>query len=1327
MRSSTFIAVVFTLALTAISLPAGAQTFPGVSWEERDPGQVGLDSGIIDQFAASLGGDGVIVKDGYLVKKWGGYANRSDWASALKPVMSTLLFVAVEEGRVGSVDTLVRPFVQAQYAGDLTAADQSMTFRHLADMTSGYARGEAPGQAWAYNDVAIMLYSRLLFDEVFSDTPNNVATSRLSALQFQDGGVFGSRSGRGVDASPRDFARIGWLWLNYGNWDGVQIIPHSYFDDYMQPDVSVSLPRTSSSGSDYLGVGTIGGGTDQTGHGPGIYGFNWWFNAITPNGQLTWPDAPQDTFQANGHWNVEVVTVIPSLGLVVACRGNWGTFEPGNAGASMNAKLAQLASAVTGGPHPGQVIIDPDHPEWLKRHGGGPVFISGPGDPEGFLYRGSRNADGTRNGDQLALINKLIAQGGNTIYMQMVRSHDGDGQPDHNPFVDSNPSLGLDPDILNQWEEWFTLMDQNGIIIYLFFYDDTARIWNTGDTVSAAEQAFIEGIVETFEHHRNLIWVVAEESEEAYTSARVRAIAEVIRQADEHEHVIANHHHKGIDFKAWAPGSALTQFAIQYFEGTAAQLHDGMVAAWQAAGGNYNLVMSEVADHGSGSTMRLKSWACAMGGAYVMVLGMDIAGTSTADLGYLRILQNFFESTDFTSMAPHDELAHGDTRWVLAEPGRSYIAYTNNRVGELGLKNLTSGNYDMLWKDCVSGTTVDQTGILLGDGDHTWPTPGGIGGELVVWVQRTGGTGNVSPTAESQVLTVEQPASLNVTLGYNDPDGPGPYQFTIVSGPDHGQLSGTDADRTYTPDPDFAGLDGFDWRVSDSIDDSNIATITINVDAAGNQPPVANDMSLTTLADTPVGIQLAYTDPDGPGPYSVTIDTPPAHGTLSGVGNDREYIPDSGWTGVDIIIWHVSDGLDDSNPAMVAVTVREAPAGLVAHWMLDESAGTTASDTSGNGWDGTLVNMDPASDWVTGRIRNGLDFDGQDDHVLIAGNFDPADQGTVTFWMKPVLDGGRQRVLSGHDAFEVTIEADGTISNQLFAAASDVLAGSSVVSGAWVHVACTYDRNGGAMRIYLDGAENASAAMADDDPGAFGLVLGNRLDRADHFFGILDDLRIYDRVLEPTEIADLASSSTAGAGLLAFTRADWEVSESAGSLDVEVTRTGGNLGEVSVHFETVDGTASSAGGQDFTARSEVLTWTDGQDGPQTVTIVITDDADVEQDERFVAGLSEPQGGAALGLIVSAIITIADDDGIQPDGGNDGSADDGGTNPDGGSDGSADDGGTNPADGGNDGGVADGEVSPGDGCGCGSGGQPVGLLGLVLLALAGRRRRRPDIS
>ncbi|MCD8533777.1 MAG: hypothetical protein LR011_02885, partial [Verrucomicrobia bacterium] len=114
--------------------------------------------------------------------------------------------------------------------------------------------------------------------------------------------------------------------------------------------------------------------------------------------------------------------------------------------------------------------MDSENSRYLKREGGGHIFICGPGDPEGFLFRGELNVDGTRTGDQIEIIQKMIHYGGNSLYLQAVRSHGGDGSPDHNPFVNHDPEQGLNKAVLDQWESWLSLMDDHGILIYFFLY-----------------------------------------------------------------------------------------------------------------------------------------------------------------------------------------------------------------------------------------------------------------------------------------------------------------------------------------------------------------------------------------------------------------------------------------------------------------------------------------------------------------------------------------------------------------------------------------------------------------------------------------------------------------------------------------------------------------------------------------------------------------------------------------------------------------------------------------------------------------------------------------
>ena len=171
----------------------------------------------------------------------------------------------------------------------------------------------------------------------------------------------------------------------------------------------------------------------------------------------------------------------------------------------------QLKPIPPSAPMEGQIVVDPSNPAWLVYHGGGPHFLCGPGDPEDFLYRGIRQRDGTRVGDQEVLIEKLRDSGANAIYVQAVRSHGGDGESDHNPFVESDPERGLDETIVDQWNIWFTTLNELGVTIYFFIYDDSSRIWNTRSSVSEDEAKFVSGLVNRLKHHKRLVWVVAEE------------------------------------------------------------------------------------------------------------------------------------------------------------------------------------------------------------------------------------------------------------------------------------------------------------------------------------------------------------------------------------------------------------------------------------------------------------------------------------------------------------------------------------------------------------------------------------------------------------------------------------------------------------------------------------------------------------------------------------------------------------------------------------------------------------------------------------------------
>jgi CubicO group peptidase (beta-lactamase class C family) len=205
--------------------PSGELVFPVPSWTTIPPETVGLDPLILQDLQDLVGGSGMIVRYGYQAWSWGDITEPQNWASASKPVLSTLLFMAVDEGRCTFGSTM------SLYHSGGSAKDRAITFYDLANNISGYSRGEDPGEAWAYNDFAINLYGYTISYGVYGEAPSTLFPSKLSFLGFEDPVIFSdAQYGRVVGMSIRDFSRLGLLWLARGIWDGTSRVADSNFD-----------------------------------------------------------------------------------------------------------------------------------------------------------------------------------------------------------------------------------------------------------------------------------------------------------------------------------------------------------------------------------------------------------------------------------------------------------------------------------------------------------------------------------------------------------------------------------------------------------------------------------------------------------------------------------------------------------------------------------------------------------------------------------------------------------------------------------------------------------------------------------------------------------------------------------------------------------------------------------------------------------------------------------------------------------------------------------------------------------------------------------------
>jgi hypothetical protein len=419
---------------------------------------------------------------------------------------------------------------------------------------------------------------------------------------------------------------------------------------------------------------------------------------------------------------------------------------------------------------PGQIIVAGSKPGYLKYNGGGPAFLSGPDDPEVFFFMGNLNPDGTRSGGpQEQIIERLAKTGASAFQVQMFRMRrcniKDEGDDTHNPFVGHDPAKALNTAVLDQWDKWLDALEKAGVAVYLNFYNDATDVERMGWVLDARgnlhpdEERFVTGIVNRFKRRKNILWGLEESANKlpAERTRHFKKMAEVIARTDNHRHpiiqsfVIPNDPDE--DFPAGGVLSdayygdphiriATWLHLIPHGDDLDMQYRE-YLRYWKRDSPHFIVMKNETfwRPYVAGEPLgRRYSWAAAMAGLH------NFEAQHKADRAAheprLREdghIARFMEQTDFYRMKPQSELASGSTRWVLANPGQSYIAYTFNAAAPLGLKSIAAGTYDLLWLDTVDGRTAVQKGVAVSSGDAKFTKPEALGGEVAVYIKRAGG------------------------------------------------------------------------------------------------------------------------------------------------------------------------------------------------------------------------------------------------------------------------------------------------------------------------------------------------------------------------------------------------------------------------------------------------------------------------------------------------------------------------------------------------------------------------------------------------------------
>jgi hypothetical protein len=229
------------------------------------------------------------------------------------------------------------------------------------------------------------------------------------------------------------------------------------------------------------------------------------------------------------------------------------------------------------------------------------------------------------------------------------------------------------------------------------------------------------------------------------------------------------------------------------------------------------------------------------------------------------------------------------------------------------------------------------------------------------------------------------------------------------------------------------------------------------------------------------------------------------------------------------LMWHTENDIAWQRPDALG-TIELA--GLVGWWKLDESEGTKAADSSGNGHSANLrgdAKWQPAG----GKLGGAIALDGNGDYLEVADEaaFDFTSGVTVAAWIKPnAWDKPWQAiVVKGEGAWRIQRNNE---TNTLEFACTGVrvpdnspygsLYGTRAIPlGEWRHVAGAYD--GGKMCIYVDGTLDVSQDAkgpigTDDEP----VLIGENAEQRNRFFnGLIDDVRVYNFGLPEAQIHQL--------------------------------------------------------------------------------------------------------------------------------------------------------------------------------------------------------------
>jgi hypothetical protein len=239
--------------------------------------------------------------------------------------------------------------------------------------------------------------------------------------------------------------------------------------------------------------------------------------------------------------------------------------------------------------------------------------------------------------------------------------------------------------------------------------------------------------------------------------------------------------------------------------------------------------------------------------------------------------------------------------------------------------------------------------------------------------------------------------------------------------------------------------------------------------------------------------------------------------------------------------WYITSASDGPTVGTVAAS------NLLGWWSFDSNSGLRVDDKSSYGNHGTMNGgMSSSSNIITGQVGSGLMMDGVDDHISVSDNvFDITRSLTLMAWVKTStadINSRTQHVFSKRESsgncplqFAI-VQSSAKIkiyTKTVGVGAKNNESSDTITPDAWNFIVYVRDAVRRKMTFYINGVQDSGGWQSDTltkiSPSDVTLKIGCiGMGNGKFFGGLMDEVRIYNKPLDPNEIQAIYQSSALG-------------------------------------------------------------------------------------------------------------------------------------------------------------------------------------------------------